>query len=322
MSEQHLPSACSGAVQSQWDHIRGLGGSAHSGTEHVVLSSALELLILDFTLGAPVSRSFSIDQAPLVFSFHLSGCGCAHVTHSLATRHTIHGRPNEVVVTFSPESGCRTELEACQHYRVLNIYAHPQRLHEKLAGMLDQVPHDLRNVLDGRNARPYTATSCITPETRLILEQIHTCPYKGGMKQLLLEHKTMELIFRQLYECRGVVRGKGISQLRPGDVERLHEARRILLGDIVDPPSLSELSRRVGINTAKLKTGFRQVFGTTVFGLLREERLVRSRRLLLEGRLNITEIGQDLGFSDASHFIREFSKRYGTTPGRFARKTN
>ncbi len=308
-------------MQSQWGHISGLGGTPHTGARHGVLPSSLELLFMDFKLQAPVSRCFSIDRAPLVFSFHLSGCGCAHVAHSAVSKQIIHGRPNEVVVTFSPDSDCRTELTAKQHYRVFNIYAHPQCLLEKLVEIVDQVPNGLRKVLNEKNSVPYSVTSRLTPETRLILDQIHACPYEGGMKKLYLEHKTMELVFRQLYERRDVCMARE-PQLRPGDVERLHEARRIMVDDIADPPSLTELSRQVGMNTAKLKTGFKQVFGTTVFGMLRNERLVRSRRLLLEGRLNITEISQDLGFSDASHFIREFSKHYGVTPGRFARETN
>jgi AraC family transcriptional activator of pyochelin receptor len=47
--------------------------------------------------------------------------------------------------------------------------------------------------------------------------------------------------------------------------------------------------------------------------------LNRARLLLEENRLSITEISHQLGYSDASHFVREFSRQYGTTPGRFAR---
>ncbi|MFE6076651.1 hypothetical protein ACFVQB_19470 [Paenibacillus sp. NPDC057886] len=46
------------------------------------------------------------------------------------------------------------------------------------------------------------------------------------------------------------------------------------------PPSLLELSRLVGISDSKLKSGFKELFGTTVFGYLKEKRLDKARELL------------------------------------------
>ena len=40
-----------------------------------------------------------------------------------------------------------------------------------------------------------------------------------------------------------------------------------------DPPSLVELARKVGINDYKLKVGFREVFGTTVYKYLHTHRM-------------------------------------------------
>ena len=276
---------------------------------------------MDLKLQAPMFCQFSIDSAPLVFSFHLSGCGQAHIRHSRVSRKTVYGRPNEVVVSFSPNSSCKTELMPDQHYRVFNIYAHPQGLLDRLEGMLDQIPRDILGILSGEVVQSYISTRCLTPETRLVLEQINACPYTGGMQRLFLEQKALELVFHQLHDAENSRAITGFVPLHAGDVDRLHEARSILLQDIADPPSLPSLACRVGVNTSKLKAGFKQVFGATVFGVLRQERLVRARRLLLEGRLNITEISQHLGFSDASHFIREFSKHYGVTPGRFVKDT-
>ncbi|KMY67596.1 hypothetical protein AAU61_10825 [Desulfocarbo indianensis] len=153
----------------------------------------------------------------------------------------------------------------------------------------------------------------------MILDQIHNCALHGGMKRLYMECKTIELLLNQLHESSRKSIPHGQLRLRPYDVDRIHEARRIILEKIDSPPSLMELARQVGINTTKLKQGFQQVFKSTVYGAIRQERLRLAHGLLMEGRLSITEIGQQLGFSDASHFIREFSKHYGTTPGRLAK---
>lgn len=53
--------------------------------------------------------------------------------------------------------------------------------------------------------------------------------------------------------------------------------------------TLIELSRLIGLNDYKLKKGFKEMFGTTVFGYLREKRLEKAFHLLQEGTMNVTE---------------------------------
>ena len=57
------------------------------------------------------------------------------------------------------------------------------------------------------------------------------------------------------------------------DVKSIHEAKNILLKTLDHPPSLIHLARKAGINHYKLKIGFKEVFGTTVFGFVRQQRL-------------------------------------------------
>jgi AraC-like DNA-binding protein len=45
-----------------------------------------------------------------------------------------------------------------------------------------------------------------------------------------------------------------------------------------------------------------------------KRRLDRARELLLDGRLSVTDVSRAVGYSSASHFIKEFRSRFGTTP--------
>ncbi|WP_343692749.1 hypothetical protein [Chitinophaga sp.] len=56
-----------------------------------------------------------------------------------------------------------------------------------------------------------------------------------------------------------------------------------LIDNMKMPPSLSELSRIVGINEFKLKKKFKEVFNMTVFGYLADYRLGIARSLLEDG---------------------------------------
>ncbi len=61
--------------------------------------------------------------------------------------------------------------------------------------------------------------------------------------------------------------------MNPKDIECLYRAKEILLNDIIRPPSLKELARKSAINEFKLKKGFKELFGITVYRMLQEVRL-------------------------------------------------
>ena len=91
-------------------------------------------------------------------------------------------------------------------------------------------------------------------------------------------------------------------------------ARDILIRNLDDPPSLLSLAKQTGINSFKLKQGFRQVFNTTVFGYLYAYRMEEARRLLGLGELSVTQVAQTVGYSHPGKFAAAFKKKFGITP--------
>ncbi|WP_437744981.1 AraC family transcriptional regulator [Sorangium sp. So ce1504] len=89
---------------------------------------------------------------------------------------------------------------------------------------------------------------------------------------------------------------------------KIEPARRLLVEHMNAPPSLRQLARHVGLNEVKLKTGFRTLFGTSVFAYLRTERLERARRLLAQRHLSITEVAAQVGYANPS---KCFVSRHG-----------
>ena len=78
-----------------------------------------------------------------------------------------------------------------------------------------------------------------------------------------------------------------------------------------------ELAKAVGLTHTRLNSGFRSIFGCTVFEWLRIQRLEKARMLIMQGEKNITEIAYEVGFASSSHFTWAFRKFFGTTPGRY-----
>ena len=137
---------------------------------------------------------------------------------------------------------------------------------------------------------------------------------RGLCRHLFLESKSLEL-FAAIMGRLDRDQQRAAVPLSRSDVERLHEARRILLERMVDPPGLWELGRMVGLNDFKLKQGFRRVFGCTAYTALRDHRLHVARAMLLDSDTTVARVSAAVGYTNMSHFIARFRARFGVTPG-------
>ena len=80
---------------------------------------------------------------------------------------------------------------------------------------------------------------------------------------------------------------------------------------------VSELADEIGLNIKKLKEGFKQIYGDSVFSFLFDYKMEVARKLLESGDNNVNEVGHKVGYSTSSHFIAAFKKKYGTTPKKY-----
>lgn len=108
---------------------------------------------------------------------------------------------------------------------------------------------------------------------------------------------------------------EGKRYLQISDVEKLRTAGAYIRSHLEEGlPSLRELALILGTNEFKLKKGFKELFGLTVFQFLKSERLRKALVLIEHTEKPIKEISQMVGFKNASHFTREFKKKYHSTP--------
>ncbi|MEM9266042.1 MAG: AraC family transcriptional regulator [Cyanobacteria bacterium P01_F01_bin.13] len=155
----------------------------------------------------------------------------------------------------------------------------------------------------------------ITPAMTIALQQILQCPYQGITKQLYLESKALELITLQL--SRPKERFAAPKPLNLDEIDRIYLARDILIRNMDNPPSLMVLAKQAGINSFKLKQGFRQVFNTTVFGYLHAYRMEEAQRLLRLGDLSVTQVAQTVGYTHPGKFAAAFKKKFRINPQAF-----
>ncbi len=148
---------------------------------------------------------------------------------------------------------------------------------------------------------------------QVIQEIIHSA-FQDTLQDLFLLSKSIELLVLQaeMYEKRSS--NQFIKSER--DKRKLIEAKELISARIDDPPTIVELSRLIGINEYKLKKGFRELFGTTIFGYIHNKRMSLAKRLLLGTDMSAKEIAYETGYSSPQHFSNAFKKKFGITPNR------
>ena len=80
------------------------------------------------------------------------------------------------------------------------------------------------------------------------------------------------------------------------------------------PLAVAELARAVNLSSAHLTRLFRADLGQSPARVRRELALEHARDLLLTTFLSVKQVMGASGWSDPSHFCREFKRRHGVSP--------
>ncbi len=145
-----------------------------------------------------------------------------------------------------------------------------------------------------------------------VIQEIIQCTYQNELKDLFLLSKSIELLVLQadLYAQND---SKQFVKTEK-DRKKLIASKDLLNSRIENPPTIIELAKLVGINEYKLKKGFKELFGTTVFGYIHNCRMSLAKKLLLGTDKTAKEIAYETGYSSPQHFSNAFKKQFGVTP--------
>jgi len=281
----------------------------------IKLRPGLVLGIGDFRIIENIAVSFEQTFLPVTLGF----CATWHRNYII---NYVEGQKESWVaesgygfISYRPEWQGTFEYPLEMPIRFVTIYIDPLVLNNFMDGQYGQFPTGLCEVVNGDNKRSYDQAFTMTPSVNMAIHQIFDCPYRGALKRFYLEGKTLELITHAMAQL--VVNKDGHSKtmaLQPNDIERVRDAKDVLLRNLEKPPSLLELARQVGINKDKLNKDFRQVFGASVFEYLRTSRLERARVLLESKEKNVTEAAFEVGYAHPKNFARAFKNHFGTNP--------
>jgi AraC family transcriptional regulator, transcriptional activator of the genes for pyochelin and ferripyochelin receptors len=164
-----------------------------------------------------------------------------------------------------------------------------------------------------------TANTSMTPEMITLIRDMLFNQYTGELRTLYLRNKISELLLLSFSRMAPGSANATEIRLHQYDIDKIREAREYLLQNMEHPLTVIELSHKVGINDFKLKKGFKQLYGVTIFDFLLEARMEKARTLLTETDTPIHEIAFATGYKNVSSFTAAFKKRMGFPPSAMKR---
>lgn len=150
----------------------------------------------------------------------------------------------------------------------------------------------------------------MTPEMHQVVDSLFNIEYEGKTKLMFFRSQITTLLshfFGQL----ALNHAQGLKSV---DKKRLEMAKEILSNNLDNPPSLTELSKELGLNTTKLKKEFKEVFGLPVFKYLQNERLKTAHGLISKKQATVQEAAWHVGYDSLSSFSNAFAKKFGYRP--------
>ena len=185
------------------------------------------------------------------------------------------------------------------------------------ATSLHRLPIIVTFLSEENKDRKYYKDGHISPSMAVVLNQLMNYNLHPTIKPLYFKAKAYELL--SLYFNRPA--DADVEQCPfladEDNVSKIKKAKQIMVARMAEPPTLQQLADEINLPLNKLKEGFKQVYGDSVFSFLFDYKMEVARQLLATGSHNVNEVGLKVGYSTSSHFIAAFKKRFGTTPKKF-----
>jgi len=157
----------------------------------------------------------------------------------------------------------------------------------------------------------------MTPKMFGIVHDILNCSLSGNLRKLVVEAKVLEMVALQLDQLVKHDQASTHQKINAKDQDAFYALRDFLHQSFADDHSLRTLSKTFGLNEFKLKKGFKEIFGTTVFDYLHDLKMEHARRLLQDAGAYVNEVSGMVGYKNPNHFSTAFKRKFGINPTQY-----
>lgn len=251
-----------------------------------------------------------IDSSFIQFHFCLKGASKFIFNEG---RYALDILEENSLLLYNPQRDLPMHLELNPNSWLVSVLVSIKKFHSLFSQEADYITF----LSDDNKDKKYYKDGKISPSMAIVLTQLMHYNLNASIKNLYFKGKAYELL--SLYFNRN--EDADIEQcpflVDETNVIKIRKAKDIIISRMAEPPSLQELSEEIGLNLKKLKEGFKQIYGDSVYSFLFDYKMEVARKLLESGEHNVNEVGSKVGYSTSSHFIAAFKKKYGTTPKKY-----
>ena len=244
--------------------------------------------------------------------FHFCTKGAADFVFNQGN-YTLNITEDTSLLLYNPQRDLPIHLELQPQSWLVSLVISIKKFH----GLFSKDANYITFLTEENKGKKYYTDGKINPSMAVVLNQLISFSLHDSIKPLYFKGKVYELL--SLYFNRN--EEADIEQcpflVDEVNVAKLKKAKDIIITNMAEPPTLQELSESIGLSLKKLKEGFKQIYGDTVYGFLFDYKMEVARKLLESGDHNVNEVGLKVGYSTSSHFIAAFKKKFGTTPKKY-----
>ncbi|MFT7071785.1 helix-turn-helix transcriptional regulator [Patiriisocius sp. Uisw_017] len=217
------------------------------------------------------------------------------------------------LLLYNPERDLPIEILVAANSWVISVLLPIQKFHTLFSNEASYISF----LSEENKGRKYYKDAPVSPSMAIVLNQLMNYNLHPSVKPLYFKGKAYELLSLYFNREEDVDVEQCPFLVDETNVAKIKKAKTIILSRMAEPPTLQELADEIQLPINKLKEGFKQIYGDSVFSFLFDYKMEVSRQLLATGAHNVNEVGLKVGYSTSSHFIAAFKKKFGTTPKKF-----
>lgn len=196
-------------------------------------------------------------------------------------------------------------------YRMLSLYVRPDILENSFGmdgGATRQLLHPEPGTMAMREQK-------IDLDFLRVLRELFGLEFAGPRDLPLAAARITELLVLSVdaLDRRGRAEEESVV-FTARELAMFDRARQILSTDFSESLTIPGLARTLGTNATKLKSGFRLLYGATIFNYRNRYRMDRAMQLLVAGRMPIAAVAHEVGFRHQASFTSAFRAHFGLTP--------
>ena len=285
-------------------------------TSHAKLSPELGAILIENKLDA--SASFKCPHEPRIIQFFLLFGGEADL---VSGDESVKFTDRKIATHSAPFGNSLLELQVSKKAKAAMVFVTVDYLHTFFGSEFATGSKAFADLRANYKIKKKISSKLVHPGLGIVAYQMFNTKLQGLALQLYKQSKGTEFLSLYLDEISTDEAVAKCPFIKDNvEAERITEAKQIVMERMAEPPSLKELARTIGTNEFKLKAGFKSMFGTTVYGFLNDYRMETARKLLEIEQRQIKDISNHVGYSNPSHFIAAYKKKFGITPKKYSQR--